>query len=1001
MGRLRFIFTVLLALGAVHLPAYAQYTLSENDDSRLRWSGIRTSNFRVIYPRGSDSLATEYLRELEKWRPAVSYSCGLVSGKYTRRPLDVVLHTRNAASNGMVTWAPSRMELNTIPQWTTGVSAMPWMKMLAIHEGRHAAQMQSGYRNVFKPFRYLFGEMIPGLACAYPGTLLLEGDAVVTETAFTTSGRGRMASFLNIYMYSFDKREYRDYVRWLKGSLYHDTPDNYSLGYLLLSAVRVGWDRPRFMDEVLDYVTRRPYDPWPMEHGMRRVMGVKFSRGWELLRDFHYDRWAADTLLRAPFMPAEPVSPEARRLTHYTNPSASLDTGTQIWVKDDIYHLPSLILADSLGHEMKLSKISPLTGKINGDADGNCLWNEMRRDPRWGQTCKSVIRSYSMAEGRTVTLTRKGWLVNPVFVDSSTIAAISYRERGGSDLVLLDGSNGETKVTASVPDTLQPLQITCVGDEIYAVVISSAGMGIWKTDICRNTALPAGLCLSSWEPELAAIPVQITSLGSIGRSLVFASDRNGSLEYYKYNIDTKILTQVSSTKYGADDYCFLPDGGLVFSQICSNGSRLMMTRAADLTDKPVQWTDYYRYAIADSLSLQEARLRKAEIYTDGYVPKHKLPRFITPVHYQSDTLISAPKPYRKGLHAFRFHSWAPCYVNLNVLDNLSLESVKHLASLGAMGFFQNTSSTLSGWLGYKAAPDAGGRWFHSGHINLTYTGLYPAVEASLDVNDRKAFDYCRRDTLVKGEKKSYLERVVSNRPLVAGKVKVYVPLSWNAGVLQYGVVPNVAVNFSNDRNEGAGFVFPSAGVRAYLMERTPVAAVYPRWGVGAEAQWVDPLAYFYMYGYVPGICCGQGLKLSALTQIDVRPEAVFLNSYANVLPRGFADFKGSLYCGSRFTADYAVPFYMGDWHIFEGFYCTRGILTPHYDHTLASDGKGGIQGSLFSAGASFELEFNTFFWIKTRTTLGITCSYNGGSLFSRTGLSKPYYIGALFSMAMP
>ncbi|MBO4570682.1 MAG: hypothetical protein J5699_01990, partial [Bacteroidales bacterium] len=61
-----------MLLLAVTIPAGAQFYNFGTDPSRVRWSQIRTPDFKIVYPRGMDSLARVYLFNLEKMRPVVN-----------------------------------------------------------------------------------------------------------------------------------------------------------------------------------------------------------------------------------------------------------------------------------------------------------------------------------------------------------------------------------------------------------------------------------------------------------------------------------------------------------------------------------------------------------------------------------------------------------------------------------------------------------------------------------------------------------------------------------------------------------------------------------------------------------------------------------------------------------------------------------------------------------------------------------------------------------------
>ena len=139
---------------AVLLPlcAHAQiFSTTGNDPGRLRWSTFRTGDYQLIYPRGLDSLATVYGTLLQQYSVPLSASSGFRPNEMFHQPMPVILHPYAGISNGMVAWAPRRMDIFTLPD-VSGLTPVPWAKLLAIHEGRHVAQkqfMRTGFWKVF------------------------------------------------------------------------------------------------------------------------------------------------------------------------------------------------------------------------------------------------------------------------------------------------------------------------------------------------------------------------------------------------------------------------------------------------------------------------------------------------------------------------------------------------------------------------------------------------------------------------------------------------------------------------------------------------------------------------------------------------------------------------------------------------------------------------------------------------------------------------------------
>ena len=176
---------------------YGQFLEGVGDRASVKWRQMSGPTYKVIYPKGEDSLALKYLWLLEQNREATMLGLGLDK----RAKVPVVLHNRTANSNGLVTWAPKRMELYTIPP--TDTYSHIWEEQLAIHEARHVGQMTYFTKGIFNVLQYFIGEQSQGLgAGVYGSEWNMEGDAVVAETELTNSGRGREADFLEYHRLS-------------------------------------------------------------------------------------------------------------------------------------------------------------------------------------------------------------------------------------------------------------------------------------------------------------------------------------------------------------------------------------------------------------------------------------------------------------------------------------------------------------------------------------------------------------------------------------------------------------------------------------------------------------------------------------------------------------------------------------------------------------------------------------------------------------------------------
>lgn len=1042
---------VLLAFA---VPASAQFYTPGEDPSSLRWNYIETDNFRVIYPDGRDSLALRYARSLESWRESVGGSILLAPNDAFRKRHPVILHTESSYSNGFVSWAPRRMELYTCPE-PYGPSGLPWMTNLAIHESRHVAQMQVGNYRSNRPFGWFLGQIWSG-ACAglYYKTDFLEGDAVVTETALSPTGRGRNADFLNYYMTAFDNGDWRSWLRWMGHSQKHYTPDHYALGYMYYSGMRYFYDAPNLSGEYLDLLGRRPFELFTFQDKVAKAHtdSLNFNRAFRPIAEKTYGIWKDNAEARRPYIPTEQIVRTPKKHTEYHD-NVLMDGNLMFSVRERMDFSPQLVRMDSLGHEKVVSSFSPLSGMLYfAPGHNRFFWSETIYDPRWGHRSKSVIRYRDMNGGRAHNLTRKGRFFNPNPSPSENhIAVTEYPVEGGSLLTILSAHTGKEEASFKAPDSLQIVESAWLGDAIYVSAISPAGFGVYhfhapvlyEHDLGTSIDDDAhffdhdGNTAYDFETILAPQPVKIKNFGYHGDRIMFTCDRTGADELYLLDPETGELQQKTSTRYGGSEYQFSEDGKwLVFSLNTHKGSLISRTPADSLFSRKVDWSDHYRYPIADAMAEQEKSFGKEIIPPDS-------------------VRVSSPEKYRKLPHLFNFHSWAPFYVNVDNIMAFSYDHVYDLVGLGASALSQNALGTAVTQLGYCAHKDPMDKdlWRHSGHIKYTYKGWYPVFEASLDVNDRGRED-TRLEIYTFDRKDFYIRGVTSHAssPLVAGSLTTYIPLSWNKGGWSKGFIPQLSLYASNDcidhlvpvkvyteiyedpetgekqYDEGKAIDVRSFGnkrmrefdirmsARGFAMLPTAETGVFPRWGIGAEVGYVIPYgfrelygntAYAYMYGYVPGFYPASGFRLTAMGETSVfTGSQIFPSSAVNTLPRGFSKTAGARstmrgYNSSmRLTAEYGCPIFIGDIGAAGGLiYIKRLVLTPHFDYTMFFNREWKLSSGLYSAGATLAVDMSFLLWLNFPLSLGVTYSYNGGPGFKEIPGAGHHFVGPVFELS--
>lgn len=860
----------VLGMAMLFLPQIgrAQFFTAGDDPFCRRWYSIESENYRVIYPQGLDSLARVYAREMERYRKPVGLTSGYLPGECTRGKMPVVLHAYNSVSNGSVAWAPKRMDAYTLPQ-IYGGEAQPWVTQLAVHESRHISQMQFGLSNAMRPFNWFFGEMWNGLTAGiYTDISMLEGDAVIAETELTRSGRGRKADFLNYYMVCFDQGDLRDYDQWRYGSQKNYTPDHYAIGYLSYGGMRWLHDRDDYTANYLDYVSRRPWLFTIRETASIQTAGKDFVKAFPAIRDSVTAVWRADAEKRRPYMDMEQITPTPSKPVDYEE---ILIIGDELFaVKHGFNHNYSLVkieLPDPTDEDSKdkdddrfseefITHFGSYTGTLNhSPLTGRIYWSESVPDARWTLKYTSEIRDMQSDGKKKRTLSRKGYLYNPVPSENSPLlAAVESRPEGGSRLVLIDAETGTRKTSFDAPDSLQLVEAAWIGDDVYVSGVSENGFGIYRLE--RKTAdrtkpgtgtsgRDAGACSGDveetyiWTEMLEPQPVQIKNFHSqhiFGDvKLLFTCDRTGVNELYCLSTADRSLHQITSSRYGASDYQFDATGGwLYFSSQTIRGKMIFRTPSYALFNRVVDWRERYSWHIADKLS-EQARHRAEKLYGN--------PDLLAAEAARADTMsLSAPRRYRKFPQMFRVHSWAPVYANIPVLMNDDLgDNIFDYVNLGATAVLQNQLGTFSGIVGYSAHKDSydRSRWRHSAHLNLKYTGLYPVLEFNLDFNDRAAL---QNSVVLREMSGGYSvttrSEAVPSVPNVTGSLSAYIPFRFSSGGWSRGFTPRVTYSLSNDRRDANAWIFRQTGLPTEGAASSDASVQVTSVPDGFTAQWV-------------------------------------------------------------------------------------------------------------------------------------------------------------------
>ncbi len=956
-NRNRRVLTTLVALIMAATALQAQFYLTGADPAKARWYMIRSNNYKVIYPQGVDSLAQRYMSLLEQWRPYV-----MAGVKADPAPIPVVLHPFTVQSNGMVTWAPKRMELYTIPSATISY-AQNWEEQLAIHESRHVGQMTIFTKGVFKPLGWLLGEQITGLGVGvYASKWLLEGDAVIAETELTQSGRGRSASFMEYYRAAALNGDYRDWSKWRYGSNRKFTPNHYALGYLITSAGRAKSGRYTYSGDLMEYYVRHFYNPNVKNAAHKKLTGEKMR---DLAREslvYHANFWKDDYLSRGEF--TEPHQMIQKRTNYYRNYSLSAAIGGDTLITASYgYDRPSTLvmvsdnpqfLSDNPKGEKILRPFSSSAGKLEPAGD-KIYYTETVRSPRWELAASNDLFAYDIKSGKIERLTHKKSYNSPAVNPSGDlVAVVEYPFTGGSRLVILN-MEGDELWSIEAPEQSQLTESVWTSKGIYALAITQNGLGLYNLKVSPTQKGQAENKMEHskgnmhWEQVFDAGFINIRNLKASDHILYFESDANGVNNIYSYNTNTRSLELLTNARYAAVNPQ-VSDGKLFYSNLDTDGYYPVYTplesigsttgSSYEVSLENGRLKSNYLYPVAQMLSKQANDYFAAK----GTPLSHNLSLAGASVAPADSSARQAAYPanedyrierYRKGAHLFRIHSWAPVYYNVDKIMQGSYDKWYDAASLGATIYSQNTLGTAIAMLGYSYH-----NGLHGGHASFEYSGLWPVfkVEAHYNGNTR-----IKCKVIDMGDTK-LVSADDTGEPLFEFVARTYLPLYFNSRGWQRGFVPQFLWKYDNHKF----YSYSKDGyksrnqlnfhLRYYQMRPVATAAIFPKWGFNVTlsgaaspggAENFGSLYALSTYAYLPGIERKQGLKISAGYQHQAVDGKFYYMDNLISMPRGVKEhYAPNLF---KFSADYAIPVNFNGLDLgFIGYYKRLQII-PFFD----------------------------------------------------------------------
>ncbi|MBN1651794.1 MAG: hypothetical protein JW857_10725 [Bacteroidales bacterium] len=874
-------FFLALLIGLFSSNVNAQYYAGGQSPGRIKWQQINSSYFQIIFPEGFDNQANYIANTLEYAR----ILDGKTMANYPRK-ISVILHNRTVVSNAEVGWAPRRIEFFT--QAPQDSYAQDWFQQLALHEYRHVIQIDKMHQGLTSVLYAVFGQQIMAAVYGlYVPWWFIEGDAVVTETALSKTGRGRQpffemelrAQLLEKGVYSYDKAAHGSYIDF--------TPTHYHLGYYL-----VGYGRAKYGAELwenaLTNVAKKPYAITPFSNSIKKQTGLNKEQFYDsALADLDSIWKLQDSkIIKTPFQ----ALTKSNSYINYLNPSFYADNQV-IAIKKSYDDLGQIVLINTLGEEEKVITLGNYFPETLSVKDGLVCWAEYEFDPRWTYQTFTRIYTYAIDKKEKRLITSKQRYFSPALNNSATkmvVAESTINADHRLAIIELLGGQKERIYTTETNDFLSYPSWSSDDKKLIAISLNAKGKSIIEFDVESGKyhyLLPFG-------------DADISKAIYWKDYILYQAAYSGISNIYALRLTDKAIFQVTSSAFGAHAPQIWNDQ-LIYSDYTANGNQIAKATIDPKLWKSINEVENTNYPLAEILHQQEDTLLVSED--------------IPQTHYEITK-------YSKLTHLLNPHSWGPFTVSM---DNYSFNPGVSLSS-------QNKLSTFFLNLGYEYDLNyREGTYF----ADATYLGWYPAINARVEYGNRERMMYdMEKDSsfLV-----SYNETSLES--------SVYIPLYFSSGQWYQRIQPKLTYEYKqlDMLTENVDLLKSNYKIIDYSLafsnfKRSAKQAVYPNWGqslslIFSQTPFDDSGDLFGINAlfYFPGIKKHQGLRIYFGYQKRFG-HAKFYSDQISV-SRGYSglDFEKAY----SYKVDYKLPLLYPDYNLGALLYLKRITLAGFYDET--------------------------------------------------------------------